>query len=64
MLAFRAEFGGNDHQTRASSCFHIIFATLARELSLGATGESATNCDWELLKRELSRMCIAYLRSA
>ena len=63
LLAFRGEFGGNDHQTRASSSFHIIFATLARELSLGSTGESANNYDWELLKRELGRMCIAYLRS-
>ena len=63
MLAFRSEFGGHDHQTKASAAYQIIFATLARELSLGLTGEAANNYDWEALKRELARMVLAYLRA-
>lgn len=63
MLAFRQEFGGTDHQTKASAAFQIIYATLARELNLGIQGEAANNYDWELLKRELARMILAYLRS-
>ena len=63
MLAFRQEFGGQDHQTKASAAFQIIYATLARELNLGIQGEAANNYDWELLKRELARMVLAYLRS-
>ena len=63
MLKFAGEFGGNENETKASSAYHVIFATLARELSLGSTGESAQNYDWQLLKRELGRMCLAYLQS-
>ena len=60
-LAYRNEIKAADPQLSASSAHHIIFATLARQLSLGSTGESVTNYDWSELKRELSRMCIAYL---
>lgn len=63
MLEYAAEFGGKDHALKASSAYHVIFATLARELSLGSTGEAATNYNWELLKRELGRMCLAYLKA-
>ncbi len=62
LLRYVDEFGGSDHELRASSAHHIIFATLARQLSLGSTSESVTVYDWDLLKRELSRMCLAYLR--
>lgn len=66
MLAHANEFGGSDaadHRVRAQSAFHIIFATLARQLSLGSSGEAVHNYDWSLLKRELGRMCLAYLRA-
>lgn len=63
MLAHADEFGGKDHKVKAKSAFHIIFATLARQLSLGSTGESAHDYDWNLLKRELGRMTLAYLRA-
>lgn len=63
MLAHSEEFGGSDHTVKAQSAYHIIFATLARQLSLGSTGESAHAYDWNLLKRELGRMCLAYLRA-
>ncbi|MET0180401.1 MAG: TetR/AcrR family transcriptional regulator [Novosphingobium sp.] len=63
MLTFADEFGGSDPEVKASASYHIIFATLARELSLGSTGESARGYDWEQLKRELARMCLAYLKA-
>lgn len=63
MLAHVGEFGGNDHKVKAQSAYHIIFATLARQLSLGSSDEAAHDYDWSLLKRELGRMCLAYLRA-
>lgn len=62
LLAYKSEFGGTDPETKADSAFHIIFATIARELSLGSTGESRRQYDWTRLERELSRMCLSYLR--
>jgi AcrR family transcriptional regulator len=61
MLSFADEFGGPDNQTKADAAFRIIFATLARQLSLGSTFESMDPIDWEQLKRELGRMILAYL---
>lgn len=63
MLAHSAEFGGSDHRIKAQSAYHIIFATLARQLSLGSSGEAVHDYDWNLLKRELARMCLAYFRA-
>ncbi len=63
MLAHAAEFGGSDHKVKAQSAYHIVFATLARQLSLGSSGEAAHDYDWSLLKRELGRMCLAYFRA-
>jgi len=63
-LEYRAEIGGDDPELRAHSAYQIIFATLARRLSLGSTSESSPTQDWDSLKGELARMCTAYLRSA
>lgn len=63
MLRYRAAFGGNDPETKANSAYKIVFATMARQLSLGSSGEAAHDYDWEVLKRELGRMCLAYLRA-
>lgn len=63
MLAHSAEFGGTDHTLKAQSAYHIVFATLARQLSLGSSGEAAHDYDWNHLKRELGRMCYAYFRA-
>lgn len=63
MLAHAGEFGGSDHVVKAQSAYHIIFATLARQLSLGSSGEAVHNYDWSLLKHEMGRMCLAYLRA-
>lgn len=63
MLAHAKEFGGKDNRLKAHAAYNIIFATLARQLSLGSTGEAVHDYDWSLLKRELGRMCLAYLRA-
>ncbi|MDE2410235.1 MAG: TetR/AcrR family transcriptional regulator [Sphingomonadales bacterium] len=63
MLRYAREFGGADFENRASSAYYIIFATLARQLSLGSSAESVTNYDWDGLKRELGKMCLAYLKA-
>ena len=61
MLVFADEIAGPDSQLKADAAFRIIFATLARQLSLGSTFESMDPIDWEQLKRELGRMTLAYL---
>lgn len=61
MLRHAGEFGGTDHELRAKAAYYIVFATLARHLSLGSSREPVTEYDWEQLKLELGRMCLAYL---
>ncbi len=64
MMAYSDEMGERDKGLKANSAYHIIFAMLARQLSLGSTGESVHNYEWTQLKRELGRMCLAYLKHA
>lgn len=64
MMAYANEMGGTDKELKANSAYHVIFAMLARQLSLGSTGESVHDYDWQQLKRELGRMCLAYLTLA
>ncbi|MEG3176696.1 helix-turn-helix domain-containing protein [Sphingomonas sp. RB3P16] len=64
ILSFKDEIGGDNAQQRATATFHIIFATLARQLSLGSTDESAGDLDWAELKIQLAEMCAAYLKKA
>jgi AcrR family transcriptional regulator len=64
MMVYADEMGGKDKELKANSSYHVIFATLARQLSLGSTGGSAHDYDWGKLKRELGRMCLAYLNYA
>ena len=64
MLHFRAEIGGDDPAKKARTSYMVVFAALARELSLGSTDESAHNYDWGEHKAELGKMCLAYLRAA
>lgn len=63
MLVHVSEFGGSDAHVKAQSAYHVIFATLARQLSLGSSGEAVHDYDWSQMKRELGRMCLAYLRA-
>ena len=61
MLAYRNEFGGDDCELRARSAYATVFAALGRHLSLGLVGDAALPSDWEQIKHELTRMCVAYL---
>jgi len=64
LLHYGDEFGTKVpkvRETRANAAYYIIFATLARQLSLGSSRESVTDYDWEVLKTELGQMCLAYL---
>ncbi len=61
ILGFEAEIAGPDPRIKAEAAFRIIFATLSRQLSLGSTFETIDPFDWDLLKRELGRMILAYL---
>lgn len=63
MLRFRSEIGGDDPAMKAKTSYNVVFAALARELSLGSTDESAHNYDWGEHKCELGKMCLAYLRA-
>lgn len=63
MLRFRNEIGGDDPAMKAKTSYNVVFAALARELSLGSTRESAHNYDWGEHKCELGKMCLAYLRA-
>jgi AcrR family transcriptional regulator len=63
MLTHASEFGGQDHKVKAQSAYHIVFATLARQLSLGSSGEAVHDYDWNLLKREMARMMLAYFQA-
>jgi len=63
MLRYEDELTGADRDVRANAAYHVIFATLARQLSLGSTRESVTDIDWQQLKQELGRMSLAYLRA-
>ena len=61
MMTYANEMGGSNKRLKANSSYHIIFATLARQLSLGTRGEPVYDYDWLQLKRELGLMCLAYL---
>ncbi|MEO7383675.1 MAG: TetR/AcrR family transcriptional regulator [Novosphingobium sp.] len=65
MMAYSDEFGGNDRERRALSAFDAIFSTLARHLALGSSAETADDgVEWDVLKQELARMCLAYLKNS
>ena len=62
MTAYAEEFGGEDREQRALAAFDVIFSTLARHLALGSTAETANDLEWGVIKNELARMCLAYLK--
>lgn len=64
MLHYRAEMPAADPQAKALAAFHIIFATMARHLSLGSTAEGADAAAFELLRVELAEMVLAYLTTS
>ncbi|PCD01910.1 TetR family transcriptional regulator [Sphingomonas spermidinifaciens] len=64
MLHFRDEMPAADPAAKALAAFHIIFATMARHLSLGSTAEGADQTAFGALRVELAEMVLAYLRTS
>lgn len=64
MLRYRDEMPATDPAAKAMAAFHIIFATMARHLSLGSTAEGADQAAFGALRVELAEMVLAYLRTS
>ena len=62
MLRFSSEIGGTNPAEKAQVAFQIVFATIARQFGLGATPESGDEAVWAVVKKELAKMALAYLR--
>ena len=63
LLEYQDEFGGRRPRVKAETAFHVIFATLARQLGLNTLGTPAHFQDFADVKVELARMTVAYLKS-
>lgn len=64
MLRYRDEMPAKDPAAKAIAAYHIIFATMARHLSLGSTAEGADAEAFGALRVELAEMVLAYLRTS
>lgn len=64
ILRYRSEIKGANPDGKAFAAFQMIFATIARQFALGSTLESGDAEVWAIMKRELARMALAYLRHA
>ena len=64
MLRYREEMPAADPAAKALAAYHIIFATMARHLSLGSTAEGADQAAFGALRVELAEMVLAYLATS
>jgi len=64
ILSYRGEIAGSQPEKKAHAVFQIIFATVARQFGLGSTPESGDEQVWGIMKDELAKMALAYLRHA
>ena len=62
VLRYEGEMAG-DIDTRIKVAFQLIFATIARHLSLDSHDPYSARMDWDILLKELSRMVTAYLKA-
>jgi len=62
ILSYKDEIKAPDAADKAHAVFQIVFATIARQFGLGSTPESGDPHVWELMKPELAKMALAYLR--
>lgn len=63
LLEYQDEFGGGRPRAKAETAFHVIFATLARQLGLNTLGAPAHFQGLADVKVELAWMTVAYLKS-
>jgi AcrR family transcriptional regulator len=64
ILTFADEIKSDDAETKASTVYHIVFATVARQHGLGSTAESGDDKVWNGIKDEVAKMALAYLKHA
>ena len=64
ILHYRDEIKAADAEAKALTVFQIVFATIARQFGLGSTPESSDPHLWGVIKDELAKMALAYLRHA
>jgi AcrR family transcriptional regulator len=62
IMHYASEINGEDPREKAEAAFQIVFAAIARQFGLGSTPESGDEVVWTMMKRELSKMVLAYLR--
>jgi len=62
ILTFKDEITGPDPALKATVVFQTVFSTIARQFGLGTTSESADPEAWAIVKSELAKMMLAYLR--
>jgi AcrR family transcriptional regulator len=61
MLRYRSSIPHPDPERAVQSAFNIVFAAVARALSLGSTEESADGGSWKALKEDLAHMFTSFL---
>lgn len=61
MMRYREEIAHSDPERAVQSAFNVLFATVARALSLGSTVESAERQSWQQLKDDLAHMFTSFL---
>jgi len=62
IMHYAHEINGADQREKAEAAFQIVFAAIARQFGLGSTPESGDEAVWTIMKREMSKMVLAYLR--
>jgi AcrR family transcriptional regulator len=60
-MRYRGNIPHPDPERAVQAAFNMVFATVARALSLGSTEESADGGSWNPLKRDLAHMFTAFL---
>ena len=63
LLERRTEILHPDPDRAASTCFAVIYATLARHLGLGSSKDVAGEGDWRQLVEDLGQMSLTFLLS-
>jgi hypothetical protein len=61
MLRYRGDIPHPDAERAIRSVFNMVYAAIARSLSLGSTEESADSVSWRLLKADLAHMFTSFL---
>ena len=63
VLRYRDSIPHPDPERAVQSSFNMVYATVARALSLGSTEESADGGPWETLKQDLAHMFTSFLQT-